>query len=498
MALKNFKTKNGIDVDSYTIPSSSVQTTVKTSSATTLDTIALSSFKSIEYLVTISQAAKTRSSKVILQTDGTSVDMTEYAITETGGSISGVVVSATVVSTNVLLQITVSDAATTLARVKGTKNSGDLFKSVISDAPVIGTTTSTVPGEASVAFTAPYDDGASTITSYTAFSNTGGYSGTLSQAGSGSIPVVDMLTGTYSFTVKATNANGISEASSSSNSVSVTSSVNTWVTKTAMPQGGNGTLGAVVGTDMYVIGGYNIYTNRVYDTVANTWSTRLNVPVSTHECNGAVIGTKIYRLGGRDGYNANYVYDTVANTWSALTNVPGGVGDAATCAVGTKIHLMGGKTSPSTFTSTNHQIYDTVTNTWTTGTALPEILFGASAIAVGTLIYLINGYGLYNNFQNTVRVYDTVTSTWSSVANHPVAKYRMFTQYRNGIIYTAGGSNNSGSNSLVHAYNISTNTWSAKASMPAANHQGASGMVGSKMFVIGGDNNETVNYMYQT
>ena len=86
-------------------------------------------------------------------------------------------------------------------------------------APTIGTvtisgTTATVP------FTAPVDTGGSTITSYTAVSSPSGITGTLSQAGSGSITVSGLSGGTsYTFTVYATNAFGNSPSSSVSNSV---------------------------------------------------------------------------------------------------------------------------------------------------------------------------------------------------------------------------------------------------------------------------------------
>jgi hypothetical protein len=97
--------------------------TVTGNTVETVDTTALSAFTSIEYMVSLKQATnnKTRTSKVIVQTDGTSVDMTEFAITETGGTIAGVVVSAAVSSTNAVLQVTVTDAATNNVTVKFSK-----------------------------------------------------------------------------------------------------------------------------------------------------------------------------------------------------------------------------------------------------------------------------------------------------------------------------------------------------------------------------------------
>jgi hypothetical protein len=81
----------------------------------------LSAFTSIEYMVSLKQGSKVRTSKVVLQTDGSSVDMTEFAITETGGTMSGVVVSATTASTNGVLQVTVTDASSTNVDVKFSK-----------------------------------------------------------------------------------------------------------------------------------------------------------------------------------------------------------------------------------------------------------------------------------------------------------------------------------------------------------------------------------------
>ena len=95
--------------------------TVTGNTAETVDTTALSAFTSIEYMVSLKQGSKIRTSKVILQTDGTSVDMTEFAITETGGTIAGIVVSAAVASTNAVLQVTATDASTTNVTVKFSK-----------------------------------------------------------------------------------------------------------------------------------------------------------------------------------------------------------------------------------------------------------------------------------------------------------------------------------------------------------------------------------------
>jgi hypothetical protein len=87
-------------------------------------------------------------------------------------------------------------------------------------ATTIGTATKTGSTTATVAFTAPASDGGYAITTYTAVSTPGGISGTLSQAGSGTIPVTGLTPGTeYTFIVFATNSQGAGINSAASNTI---------------------------------------------------------------------------------------------------------------------------------------------------------------------------------------------------------------------------------------------------------------------------------------
>lgn len=87
-------------------------------------------------------------------------------------------------------------------------------------APTIGTATATGSSTATVSYTAPADNGGATITSYTAVSNPGGLTGTLSTSGSGTITVSGLSPLTsYTFRVYATNSVGNSAQSNASNSI---------------------------------------------------------------------------------------------------------------------------------------------------------------------------------------------------------------------------------------------------------------------------------------
>jgi hypothetical protein len=103
--------------------------------------------------------------------------------------------------------------------VSANSNSTASVAATVPGAPTIGTAT-VLYTTASVPFTAPASNGGATITSYTATSSPDGITGTLSQAGSGTVTVSGLTGGTsYTFTVKATNSVGQGAASAASNSV---------------------------------------------------------------------------------------------------------------------------------------------------------------------------------------------------------------------------------------------------------------------------------------
>lgn len=108
----------------------------------------------------------------------------------------------------------------TLDQAMQLKKQGTWPSFAVPGAPTIGTATQTGATTATVVYTAPASDGGTAITSYTATSSPSGGTGTLSQAGSGTITVTGLTGGTsYTFTVTATNAVGTSAASAASNSI---------------------------------------------------------------------------------------------------------------------------------------------------------------------------------------------------------------------------------------------------------------------------------------
>jgi hypothetical protein len=113
--------------------------------------------------------------------------------------------------------------------IQGLISAGTNIGATVPGAPTIGTATATGATTATVSFTQPASNGGSVITSYTATSSPSGITGVLNQAGSGTITVTGLTSGTsYTFTVTATNAIGTSAPSAASNSITTVATDPNW------------------------------------------------------------------------------------------------------------------------------------------------------------------------------------------------------------------------------------------------------------------------------
>ena len=193
MANKDFKVKNGIDIQSP-LPVT-MGGTGQTSTTNTLNSLL---------------PAQTGNANKVLQTDGTNTTWYTVPAAYTRGGTASRPVSPTA-----------GDLFFNTDKKAFEVWTGSAWISLIANgavplAPTIGT--ATVSGlTASVPFTGPADFGDAAITSYTATSNPGGITGS---SASSPISVSGLTANTsYTFTVTATNSYGTSNASSASNSI---------------------------------------------------------------------------------------------------------------------------------------------------------------------------------------------------------------------------------------------------------------------------------------
>jgi len=106
-------------VESNSGGSGSVQeTTLTTNSATTITSFSKIVVRSGEFLIQVTQGSKYTVSKILLIHNGTTPTLAEYGVIELGTTRIPLTISTSISGDNVLVQATVTDAATTSAYVK--------------------------------------------------------------------------------------------------------------------------------------------------------------------------------------------------------------------------------------------------------------------------------------------------------------------------------------------------------------------------------------------
>jgi len=197
----------------------------------------------------------------------------------------------------------------------------------VAGAPTIGTATQTGTSTATVTFTAPASNGNSPITSYTAVSSPGGITGTLTQAGSGTISISGLTQNTsYTFTVYATNAAGNSSSSAASNQITTAASTPSSVEYLVLAGGGGGRdtgyqIGSAGG------GGAGGYYNSTLSVAASTsYTVTVGGGGSNNGSGSSSVFASITAYGG--GTGGTGTHGTGENGTAGGSGGGGGYGDA--------------------------------------------------------------------------------------------------------------------------------------------------------------------------
>jgi hypothetical protein len=82
-----------------------------------IDSFVKTAYSTAEYTIQMKQGSSYRTSKILLVTDGTTVNHTEYAVLEVGTSIP-VIITSEIIESNVILYASVTNAASSNVSVK--------------------------------------------------------------------------------------------------------------------------------------------------------------------------------------------------------------------------------------------------------------------------------------------------------------------------------------------------------------------------------------------
>ena len=239
---------------------------------------------------------------------------------------------------------------------------------------------------------------------------------------------------------------------------------------------------AVIGTNIYAIGGYTgsaTSTNEMYDTITNTWTTKSGLSNSIYggaavSCNGS-----IYHLGGYSYTTYNYMYNPTTNTWTSKTSLPYAKQYSAAVEVDGKVYISQGN-------NTYNMAYDPSTNAWTqlTRNSTTGGNYVSSAYYNGK-IYVMGGA----SYPTYAYSYDVANDTWATITSIPTGFYRAGQHgmvYKDKIYFMAGTYNSATSNKILR-YDPVANTWELLSiTLPVAVYGPATEIVNGKMYCMGG------------
>lgn len=243
---------------------------------------------------------------------------------------------------------------------------------------------------------------------------------------------------------------------------------------------------AVIGTDIYVIGGYtgsSSNKNEKYDTITNTWTAKANLSISTYGAAAVACNGSIHHLGGYNYTTNHYLYNPTTNTWTSKAALPAAKQYSAAVEASGRIYISQGN-------NTNNLTYDFGANAWTQLTKCTSTSAGnyVSAAHYDGKIYVAGGasYPTYHY------VYDITKNSWSTAASIPSGFYRAGQQgmvYKDKIYYIAGTYNGSTSNRILR-YDPKANSWELLTTMLGVAAYGpTTQIVNNVMYCIGGYSN---------
>ena len=222
--------------------------------------------------------------------------------------------------------------------------------------------------------------------------------------------------------------------------------------------------GALLGSDLYVIGGDSTSGPRsvaeIYDIRGNIWRAAPALPVGLQQFGMAAQGGRLYVSGGYEA-PAPQRFDSMATETSA----PGGAEE-------------GGDTS-------NARVYDPRVGTWLDIADMPGKRAGHGFVPLGGKIYAVGGRG---GGASRVWAYDPGEDDWKAVGDEmPAPSVAAAYVPVDGRIYVIGGLANGTATSRVDIFDPATGHWQNGPALPAPRSGHVAALLDGKIHVTGGE-----------
>ena len=271
--------------------------------------------------------------------------------------------------------------------------------------------------------------------------------------------------------------------------------------------------GALLGSDLYVIGGDSTSGPRtvseIYDIRGNIWRAAPALPVGLQQFGIAALGGRLYIAGGYEapalkrpdfmmqeggagdeavkepGDTSNaWVYDPRIGTWLGIADMPDKRAGHGFVAIGGKIYALGGRGS----SAARVWAYDPGADRWdTVGEAMPAPRVAAAYVPVDGRIYVIGGLS-NGTATSRVDIFDPATGKWQSGPSLPVPRSGHVAGVLDGKIHITGGEQRVPPRTYGDHYvlDLGTGRWERASPMPTPRHGAVAAAAEGKFVVVGG------------
>jgi N-acetylneuraminic acid mutarotase len=292
-----------------------------------------------------------------------------------------------------------------------------------------------------------------------------------------------------------------------------------WIAKTAMPQGGAVYGAATVNGKIYTFGSYK-YNSTVYATtgeynpVTDTWIVKEQMPTERIDFATALYKNKIFTIGGnrlvKTEHNAQHyfaseaveVYDPATNKWTIAAPIPVPVTSIQANVINDKIYVIGG-TNEGMRNIT--QVYDPYANSWFTAADIPKPIYAYASAVLDGKIYVFGGIEAFLTPSsmggtkidmlavNKTQIYDPATDEWTLGTPLPVATILAVAGATTGSyapkgIYVIGGYRGIAASvtMLTQVYDPETNSWVNGTEPRHPQYPSALAVSNDTIYIIGG------------
>ncbi|PNF24644.1 Kelch-like protein 10 [Cryptotermes secundus] len=237
----------------------------------------------------------------------------------------------------------------------------------------------------------------------------------------------------------------------------------------AGPRAFHGT--AVIGFNIYVIGGYNgqdyLSSCRCFNAVEKTWCEVS--PMNKPRCylSVAVLEGVVYAMGGYDGIRRQRTaerYDYQKNQWSFIAPMNVRRSDASAATLNGKIYIVGGFNGEDIMKSA--EVYDPKTNKWTIIPAMNFRRSGLSCIGYHGHVYAIGGLDGRTR-RSSGEKYNPTTGTWTLIPHMRNPRSKFGIEVLEDKIFAIGGFTCATTKHEVEYYDDNSNGWFGVSNMNA-------------------------------